>query len=290
MAQLKIRHVLLALLLAAASSDRHRVYSLAVSHRSTSAVSVTGPVNALAQLVPAITKSSYFKKFILVNNANIISSASPTIATKHLLERADADGPDSVRTAASSREWISNLVDTVVMAMLGLASMAVAVVLGCKQLRAMRVQLQFMLHASRHLHVENVALDDLESERVDDSRGRMHARPEIVGVDPSRQADLSTEFPGFFLGARSYSYPFGDDQLSQAVRDHSTNTVQCQRVASGSDFLHPGCAQSGSESQPPADMTDAGNYIQFGRQDSATLTSDHNRELGLLVILGKSAD
>jgi hypothetical protein len=291
MTHLKIRHVLLALFVAAASSNRHQVYSLAVSHRSTPAVSVTGPVNKLAQLVPAITKYCHFKKFahVNVNNTNTKLPAHQTFSTKHLLERADADGPDSFRTAASSREWISTLVDMVVMAMLGLASIVVAVVLGYKQLQATRAQSQLMLDPRRHLHVDNIELINLGSARVNCSRDRMHARPEIVGVDPSRQADLSTEFPGFFLGSRSSSYSFSGDQLPQAVRNHSTN-VHCQRVVSESDFLHHGCAQSISESQPPADMTDAGNYIQFGRQDSATLTSDHNRELGLLVILGKSAD
>jgi hypothetical protein len=160
------------------------------------------------------------------------------------------------------------------MAMLALASIVVAVVLGRKQLQATQVQLQLMLDASRHLNADNIALNNLENVRVDCG----HARPEIVGVgvDPSRQADLPAELPGFLLEPRSYS--FGDDQPPQAVTtDHDTNT-QFRRAASQDGFAYNGSQQRGDEGQMHGKvMPAAGSCIQLDRQDSQTRDL-HDRE------------
>jgi hypothetical protein len=275
MIQLNLRRVLLALFIAAASSDRYQVCSLAVSRRSASAVSFAGPVTTLTQLSPFITKSSRVKTFVKVNDTDIISSGSPTIATKHLPKRADADGADAVRTDVSDREWISFIVSNVVTPLLGLASIAVPIFFGRRQLQVSGLQLQAMFGANNQRpHANNLEMDDLANERAVDHRlhsiDRMQVRPEIAGVDPAQRADPSNDL-------------ISDDPLPEAVRTHDVNS-QTGRIADGEHIPHDGSEQLGDGSQPLDDMTAAGSCIQLGRQDCKSLDL-HDRESNLSMIV-----
>jgi hypothetical protein len=185
--------------------------------------------------------------------------------------------------------------DTVVMALLGLASLVVAVIFGRKQLRAMGVQLQLMLDiAQGHSDSNHVAMNDLErGQHVSDPDGdQIEARSEISSVDPAaQQADLSNDFTGFL--PEPQPHVVGDDLLAQAVRDHEQASIQPRQLPCGDNPPHDGVQQREDEGQTLEGMPAASSCSYLGRQDSLDL-DDHkalhldDRESHLVIISGTS--
>jgi len=271
MAQLKIRHVLLAFLVAAAGLDQHQVHSLAVSHHRASAVSVTDSVNILTQ--PISTKDQ--DKSVRLDDTEVITSADPTKALELHTTGADADEADAVRTAVNFPGRISDILDTVVMASLGLASIVVAVILGRKTLRAMRIQLQVMLNAvHRRPSVSDVELHDLENGQTNPSGSRIEVRSEISSVSPAQRADRSND-----LIPESQPHVVGDDLLAQPVKNHEQASNQPRQLPSEHDSPHYGATQHEDRGQPPEDSPTASNCSQSGRQDSKSLNLNDLRHL-----------
>jgi hypothetical protein len=165
MVQLKVHYVLLALGAAAANSDRHQV--LTVSHRSTLDTSAETPEYLITTPAQVTTSSdaatvnvdvAFHRRVVFTNSISERANATASVSI------GPTAGADAVRAGGGPpREW-SSISDTVVMALLGLTSIVVAVVLGRKQLRAMRVQLHIMLDtAHRHPRANHVEMNDLES-------------------------------------------------------------------------------------------------------------------------------
>jgi hypothetical protein len=269
MVQLKVHYVLLAL----------GVSSLTVSHRSTLATSAETPKHLITTPAQVTTSSD-------ATTLNIdVAFHRRVVFTNIISKHANAtvpDGPtagaDTVRAFAGAREW-SSILDTVVMALLGLTSIVVAVVLGCKQLRAMRVQLHIMLDtAHRHPRVNQVEMNDLESGQYDPDGDRIQVRSEITSVDP-RRADPVHDSAGFL--PEPQPHVVGHDQLAQPVRDHEQPTIQPRGLADGDDSLHDGLEPREDQGQTPGAMPTAIICSQFGRgrQDFRSLNLDNPKAL-----------
>jgi hypothetical protein len=275
----KIRNVLL-LCAIAASSDRHRAHSLTVSlPQHPTALLETDTQHITTLMKPTTTI------FPANNNTKAVSSQVATITisvSKHANATASHGstlGADAVRAAASSREGISAILDTVVMALLGLSSIVIAVVLGRKQLRAMGVQLQLMLDiAQGHPRAGHVEMDDLERGQHDSGLGldgdRIEVRSEISSVDPA--ADPSNGYPGFFPEPEPQPHVVDNDLLAQPVRDHEQTSIQPRQLQlpCGDDSLHDGVEQPGDEGRAPEDTSTASGCSHLGRQDSNGLDLD----------------
>lgn len=228
----KIRNMLL-LCAIAASSDRHRAHSLAVSYpQNPTALLETDTQHITTLMKPTTTTFP-------ANNIKAVSSQVATITTsvsKHANATASHGstlGADAARAAASSREWISAILDTVVMALLGLSSIVIAVVLGRKQLRAMGVQLQLMIDiAQGHLRANHVEMDDLERQHDSGLDGdRIEVRSEISSVDPAADSsnDVATTGGAGFL-PEPQLYVVDEQLLTQPVRDHEQASVQPRQL------------------------------------------------------------
>jgi hypothetical protein len=287
MVHLMRQTVLLMLFFAAAADSDSEVKSLAVSHRAALTRTRTHPATTVAQQT---TFSD--TRIVEVDNTNFVASFQDADTSNSVDSTV---GADAVRAAASSREWISNILDTVVMALLGLASLVVAVIFGRKQLRAMGVQLQLMLDiAQGHSDSNHVAMNDLErGQHVSDPDGdQIEARSEISSVDPAaQQADLSNDFTGFL--PEPQPHVVGDDLLAQAVRDHEQASIQPRQLPCGDNPPHDGVQQREDEGQTLEGMPAASSCSYLGRQDSLDL-DDHkalhldDRESHLVIISGTS--
>jgi hypothetical protein len=295
MVRLMRQNFLPVLFFAAAANSDSEAESLAVSHRAALTRTQTRPATMVAQQT---TFSN--ARIVEVDNIHVASSRNAINATTtSVSKKADTShsvsstaGADTVRTAASSREWISNILDTVVMALLGLASIVVAVILGRKQHRAMGVQLQFMLDLAhgrpRSNHVE---MDDLErgQHNSNPDGSRIEARSEISSADPAaQQADLSNGFTGF---PPAQPHVVGDDLPAQFVRDYEQASIQPGRSICGDDLPHNGLEPRGDEGRTLEDMPAASSCSHLDRQDSLDLdgpSASHpdDRESQLLVISG----
>jgi hypothetical protein len=283
MVQVKIHYVLLALGVAAANSDRHQVGSLAVAHRSTLATSAETPEYLITTPAQVTTSSdaatvnvdvAFHRRVVFTNSISKGANATASVSIGPIASA------DAVRAGGGPpREWISALLDTVVMALLGLTSIVVAVVLGRKQLRAMRVQLHIMLDtAHRHPRVNQVEMSDLESGQYDPDADRIQVRSEITSVDPQR-ADPIHDSAGFL--PEPQPHVVGHDQLAQTVRDHEQPTTQPRGLWDGDDSLHDGLEPREDEGQTPGAMPTAIICSQFGRgrQDSRSLNLDNPKAL-----------
>jgi len=281
MVQLKVHYVLLALGAAAANSYRHQVSSLAVSHRSTLTTSVETqkpPITAPAQVTTSSDATivnvdvAFHRRVVFTNSIAKRANATVPIGS--------TPGADAVRAFAGAREW-SSILDTVVMALLGLTSIVVAVVLGRKQLRAMRVQLQTLLDtAHRYPRVDRVQMNDLESGQHDsDLDGDLiEVRSEITSADPQRPESIH-DSAGFL--PEPQPHVVGDDQLAQPVRDHEQLAIQPRGLADGDDSLRDGLEPREDEGQTPGATPTATSCSQFGRgrQDSRSLNLDNPKAL-----------
>ncbi|KAM0694917.1 hypothetical protein Q7P36_005273 [Cladosporium allicinum] len=283
--------VLLALFVAGACLNRHQVHSDAVSHRS------TPTADAERHPPPKITSTQYIlnnTKAINVDTKQsmsfqdsirvITTSDSNTQRDSATLPEDAKPGADAVRAAASSREWISSILDTVVMALLGLASIVVALILGRKQLRAIGVQLQLMLDiAQGHSRASRVEMDDLERGQHDSSldRDRIEVRSEISSVDPAADPsnDVATTGAGAGFLPEPQLYVVDEDLLTQPVRDHEQASVQPRQLQCGDDFPHDGVKQPEDEGQTPEDTSTASSCSHLGRQDSNGLDLDGPKAL-----------
>jgi hypothetical protein len=281
MVQLKVHYVLLALGAAAANSDRHQV--LTVSHRSTLDTSAETPEYLITTPAQVTTSSdaatvnvdvAFHRRVVFTNSISKRANATASVSI------GPTAGTDAVRAGSGPpREWFSALLDTVVMALIGLTSIVVAVVLGRKQLRAMRVQLHIMLDtAHRHPRVNQVEMNDLESGQYDPDGDRIQVRSEITSVDP-RRADPVHDSAGFL--PEPQPHVVGHDQLAQPVRDHEEPTIQPRGLADGDDSLHDGLEPPEDQGQTPGAMPTAIICSQFGRgrQDSRSLSIDNPKAL-----------
>jgi hypothetical protein len=230
--------VLLALFVAGACLNRHQVHSVAVSHRS------TPTADAERHPPPKITSTQYIlnnTKAINVDTKQsmsfqdsmrvITTSDSNTQRDSATLPEDAKPGADAVRAAASFREWISSILDTVVMALLGLSSIVIAVILGRKQLRAMGVQLQLMLDiAQGHSRASPVEMDDLERGQHDSGLDgdRIEVPSEISSVDPAADPSNDVATTGAVAGILPESQPhIVDDNLpTHPVIDHEQASIQ----------------------------------------------------------------
>ena len=275
----KIRNSLL-LCAIAASSDRHRAHSLAVSYPQ----NPTALLETDTQYITTLMKPT--TTIFPANNTKAVSSQVATITTS-VSKHANATAPhgstlgaDAVRAAASSREWISAILDTVVMALLGLSSIVLAVILGRKQLRAMGLQLQLMLDISQgHSRASHVEMDDLERGQHDSGLDgdRIEVPSEISSVDPA--ADPCNGYPGFFPEPEPQPHVVDEDLLTQPVRDHEQASVQPRQLQCGDDSPHDGVEQPEDEGQTPEDTSTASSCSHLGRQDSNGLDFDGPKAL-----------
>jgi hypothetical protein len=280
--------VVLALFVAGACLNRHQVHSVAVSHRS------APTADAKRHPPPKITSTQYIlnnTKAINVDTKQsmsfqdsmrvITTSDSNTQRDSATLPEDAKPGADAVRAATSFREWISSILDTVVMALLGLASIVIAVTLGRKQLRAMRVQLQLMIDiAQGHLRANHVEMDDLERQHDSGLDGdRIEARSEISSVDPA--ADSSNGYPGFFPEPEPQPHVVDNDLLAQPVRDHEQATIQPRQLSYRDDYPHDGVEQREDECRAPEHTSTASGCSHLGRQDSNELDLDDPKALYL---------
>jgi hypothetical protein len=282
MAQFKILHVLLVLFPAVANSHRQKADS--VSHRNTPASFIEPHTHYIATIAqPTLVSTAIIRDDNNSTKVMSFRSAITTSVSKRADTRVSEDSPagaDTVRAVASPREWISTILDTVVMALLGLTSIVVAVILGRKQLRAMGVQLQLMLDiAYGHPRSNHVAIDDLERGQHD-SGDRIEVRPEIPSVDPAApRADLSNGFTGFLPDPQPHVV--GDDLLAQPVRDHERAEIQPRQLPCGDDFPHDEVEQREDEGQTLEDMPAASSCSHLGRHDFNSLNGDDPRALRL---------
>ena len=284
----------------AASSDRYRAHSLAVSYSQNPTALLETDTQHITTLMKPTTTI-----FPVNNNTKAVSSQVATI-TNSVSKHANATashgstlGADAVRASASSREWISAILDTVVMALLGLSSIVIAVILGQKQLRAMGVQLQLMIDiAQGHLRANHVEMDDLERQHDSGLDGdRIEVRSEISSADPA--ADPSNGFATTGAGAGILPEPqphvVDDDLPTHPVIDHEQGSIQHRQLQlpCGDNSPHDGVEPREDEGQTPEDTSTASGFIHLGRQDSNGLDSDgskalhvDDRESHLLTIAG----
>jgi hypothetical protein len=266
MIHLKTRHVLLLLFAAVANSDLRQVDAVAVSHCNT-------PASLMEPQPYSITTVAHFTlastATIPVKSTKVMLFQSIVIMTATVPQDSTPAGAKTVRTVNPSREWIFDIVDTVVMALLGLASIVVAVVLGRKQLQATRAQLQIMLDtAHRHPRVNHVEMDDLESGQHDlDGKVRSD-----TSVDPSAQRADSNDF---LPEPEPQPHVIPNDQPPTRLRILDT---EARRLASEDGFPYNESQKRGDEGQMHEKvMPAAGSCIQLDRQDSQTQDL-HGRE------------
>jgi hypothetical protein len=268
MAPFKIQQLLLALFATAASSDRHHVDSLAVSHHSTS---ITLPTITLAH--PKLTNSQ--ERCVHIHETRVITSAGPEVATEIVSKRADADadGADAIRAAVtvSTREWVLNLANTIAMALLGLATLVMTMVFGLKQLRYTKTTLQAMLNSYNiRPRVNDVEMNDLEGEQTN-SGG-------VPSVDPAQRAS-STSSNTFLLEPGVHVNP--DDQIPPGLMSHGQPYTE---PASEDGFPHNGSQQREDEGQmPEEELTAASGCSEADRQDSQ-IRDLHDRESDFPII------
>jgi len=272
MAQFKILHVLLVLFAAVASADLPSV-ALCFSN-------ISGPCEE-PQIYSVTTVSRPTSTSTMIIRVKRAISCQSRITTsdskcaKATVSNSPTAGADAVRTAASSREWISALLDTVVMSLLALSSIVVAIVLGRKQLRAMRVQLQIMLDiAHRRPRANHVETNDLESQ-IDPGSDPTEVRSEITAMEAAQQADLSDDSTGFF--PKPQPHVVEDDQLTRAVGGHGQTNIQPRRLADGDGFSHDGSEHHGVESLMPKDTPRESSCSQRGCQDPKSLDLNLNK-------------
>ena len=295
----KIRNMLL-LCAIAASSDRYRAHSLAVSYSQNPTALLETDTQHITTLMKPTTTI-----FPVNNNTKAVSSQVATI-TNSVSKHANATashgstlGADAVRASASSREWISAILDTVVMALLGLSSIVIAVILGQKQLRAMGVQLQLMIDiAQGHLRANHVEMDDLERQHDSGLDGdQIEARSEISSVDPAADPSNGVATTGAGAGVlpEPQLYVVDEDLLTQPVRDREQASVQPRQLSRGDDSPHDWVEQRQreDEGQTPENTSTASGCSHLGRQDSKGLDFDgpkallvDDRESHLLTIAG----
>ena len=272
MTHLKTRHVLMMLF---ANSNRRQVNAVAVSHRSTPASLIEAQPYSNTTVAQSTLAST---AIIPVNSTKVMLFQSIVITTSATSATLPQDY-DTVRAVNPSREWIIDILDTVVMALLGLASIIIAVVLGRKQLQAMRVQLQVPLDtAHRPPHVNELEMDDLESGQHDLDGDRIEVRSEITSVDPSVQrADVSNDFTSFLSGPQPHVIP--NDQPPTRLRDHGQAGVEPRRLANEDGISYNESQRREDEGQVHGKvMTAAGSCIQLDRQDPQALDLE-DREL-----------
>jgi hypothetical protein len=294
--KIKIQHLLLVLFAASVNSHRQQVNS--VLHLNTP----TSFIEPHTISVTTVAKSTLVSTAIVRdhNNSNKVMSFQSAITTSvsqnthtRVFSNPTA-GADAVRAVAPSREWISTILDTVVMTLLGLASIVVAVILGRRQLRAMGVQLQLMLDiAQGHPDSNHVAMNDLErGQHVSDPDGdRIEARSEISSVDPAEQrADPSN---GFL--PEPQPHVVGDDLQAQLVRYDEPAGIRPERPTCGDNFPNDEIEQREDEGQTLEDTSAGSSCSHLGRQDSNDLNLDgpkalhlDDRESHLVMIAGIS--
>ena len=292
----KIRNMLL-LCAIAASSDRHRAHSLAVSYPQDPTALLETETQHITTLIKPTTT------IFPANNTKAVSSQVATITTsvsKHANATAGSTaGADAVRASTGARDW-STILNMVLTALLGLASIVIAVILGRKQLRAMGVQLQLTLDiAQGHPRASHVEMNDLERGQHDSGLDgdRIEVRSEISSADPA--ADPSNGFATTGAGAGILPEPqphvVDDDLPTHPVIDHEQGSIQHRQLQlpCGDNSPHDGVEPREDEGQTPEDTSTASGFIHLGRQDSNGLDSDgskalhvDDRESHLLTIAG----
>jgi len=271
--------VLLALFATSTSSGRHhQVDSVSVPDHSTPITSEDAHTLLMALLVQPATstvETTNVEEIKLLSIRAIMTSISKEDDADASHSEHSTAGADAVRTAVSSREWISTILDTVVMALLGLASIVVAIILGRKQLRAMRVQLQIMLDTVHRY--PGVEMNDLERGQHDPDGDRIEVRSGISSVNPAHWADPSNDLIGVL--PEPQPHVVGDDIVAQPVRNYEQASNQPRQLPSEHDSPHAGAAQREEGGQPPEDSPTASTCSQSGRQDSKTLNPNDLRHL-----------
>jgi hypothetical protein len=277
----KIQNMLL-LCAVAASSDRHRAHSLAVSYpQDPTALLETDTQNFVTSIQPTTT-------IFPINNTKAVSSQGATITTSSSKHTGTSDsedstaGADAVRASTGARDW-STILNMVLTALLGLASIVVAVILGRKQLQAMRVQLQLMLDVAHgHPLASHVEMDDLERGQHDpDLDGnRNEVRPEISSAVPAVQrADPSNDFTGFL--PEPQPHVVDDDLPTHPVIDHEQGSIQPRQLQlpCGDNSPQGGVEPREGEGQTPEDTSTASGCSHLGRQDFNGLNLDDPKSL-----------
>lgn len=283
MAQFTTRNTWLALFAAVTNAGRHQVDSFDVSsHHSTPPASTQTHAYHINTFAKPILNNARYNH---VDDTKVMSfqSTITTSDSKHAdatVTDGSSAGKATARAAVNPPEWILSAVDTIVTALLSLASIIVAVVLGNKQLRATRVQLQIILDTvHRRPRANHVEMNDLESGQHDFDGDRIEVRSETTSVDPQRADPIHSA--GFL--PEPQPHVVGDDQLAQPVRDHGQPTIQPRGLADGDDSLHDEVEQLEDEGQTPRAMPTAIICSQFGRggQDSGSLNFDDRKALHL---------
>ena len=262
------------------SSAQHQVDSVSISNRNTPITSKDAHTHLMAPLVQPTTDNVGTTN---VEEIKLLSIRAITTTTSVPRSRDDdashsghsTAGADAVRAAVSSREWISTILDTAVMALLSLASIVVAIILGRKQLRAMRVQLQIMLDTVHRY--PGVEMNDLERGQHDPDGDRIEVRSGISSVNPAHWADPSNDLIGVL--PEPQPHVVGDDIVAQPVRNYEQASNQPRQLPSEHDSPHAGAAQREEGGQPPEDSPTASTCSQSGRQDSKTLNPNDLRHL-----------
>jgi hypothetical protein len=282
MAQFRICLVILAIVAAAARSDPNQDKSLAVSHCTASTVSITQVNTQLIRHISADTRFALVKRFRPFNCTKITTNASKNVSRRTGADTdADADGAHAIRTAANSREWVLNLVNTIVMGLLGLVTLVITVVFGLKQLRDIKTQLQAMLDIYNHRpRVNEVEMNDVESELIDSGGDGMQVRP---SVDPAQRATSSSS--SSFLES-GFHVIIPNHQPPTRLRDHGQAEVEPRRLANEDGISYNESQRREDEGQMYGKvMTAAGSCIQLDRQDPYTLDlEDRKLEFPLIRI------
>jgi len=259
------------------SSAQHQVDSVSISNRNTPITSKDAHTHLMAPLVQPTTDNVGTTN---VEEIKLLSIRAITTTTSVPRSRDDdashsghsTAGADAVRAAVSSREWISTILDTAVMALLGLASIVVAMILGRKQLRAMRVQLQIMLDTVHRY--PGVEMNDLERGQYDPDGDRTEVRSEIPSVNSAQQAVLSTTSGSLDFFPNTQPHVSSDDQLPQPVRSH--------RSANGEVIFHK---HNGDEGHAPQETR---SCSRLDHLDSTMLGLGLERKWHPLVMAGIS--
>jgi len=267
--------VWLALFAIGTGSARHQVDSVFIPNRSTPITSKDAHTHLMAPLVHPTTDN------VGTTNVEEIKLLSIRAITASVPRSRDDDashsehstaGADAVRTTVSSREWISTILDTAVMALLSLASIVVAIILGRKQLRAMRVQLQIMLDTV-HCY-PGVEMNDLERGQYDPDGDRIEVRSEISSVNSAQQAVLSTTSGSLDFFPNTQPHVSSDDQLPQPVRSY--------RSANGEVIFHE---HNGDECHA---LEETRSCSRLDHLDSTALSRGFERKWHPLVMAGRS--
>jgi len=273
--------VWLALFAIGTSSARHQVDSFSVPNRSAPITSKDAHTQVTAPLVqPAMNTvgTTNVEKIKLLSIRAITTSVSRSGDNDASNSEYSTAGADAVRAGISSREWISTIFDTVVMALLALASIVVAIILGRKQLRAIKVQLELMLDiAHGHLRSDHVEMNDLERGQHDPDGNWIEVRSEISSVNSAQQAVLSTASGSLDFFPDTQPHVSSDDQLPQLVESHGS--------ANGEVIFHSGIEQNGDEGHA---LEETRSCSRLDHLDSTPLDLGLEREWHLLTMAGIS--